>query len=274
MQPHVREVDEASFETEVIEASRSHPVLADFWASWCGPCRTLGPMLEALAGEHAGAFTLAKIDADVNGALAARFGVRGLPTVKVFRNAEVVDEFVGALPEAELRAFIGKHLEGPADRLLTEALELAQGNPEAGIELLNRGIELEPDKHQLRLALARLYVEQDRIDDAQAVLRGLPPNLSTSEEAMQIAAQIKVAGLSGEGVDESDPQSPKFKQAIEYLHAHRYEAALEQLAAILEVDPQWQDGRARQLMIDVFALPDIEPNVTARWRRRLAAMLN
>lgn len=271
--PYVDDITEQSFDTAVIEASHRVPVLADFWAQWCGPCRTLGPLLERLAAEYDGKFLLAKIDADANGGLAQRFGVRGLPTVKIFRNGEIVDEFVGALPENQIRPLIDKHLPGPVDDLLAEARQLASGNPEAAIELLGRAVEFEPQKDRLWLALAGLYADTGAVDEATAALGHLPPALRVGEEARAIEARLQLADLAAPPQDD-DPHAAKLSAAAEHLQAGRFGEGMALLGEILQADPDWRDGAAREAMLAAFTLPGIDEATVAHWRRRIASLIN
>lgn len=271
---YICDVSEADFDARVIEASKSRPVLADFWAAWCGPCRALGPVLEQLAEEYHGAFTLAKIDTDANPGLATRFGVRGLPTVKVFRDGEVVDEFVGALPAPQVRPFIERHLPGPGDALLEEARRLATGDPAQAIELLRRAADHEPDAGPIWLELAQLYALENRVQEARDALGRLPANLRASEAARLAEARLGLAALAARDVNESDPNAVRLRTAARECQAGNYERGLELLGEILADDPQWSDGDAREAMLAAFALPDIDSELVAHWRRRIASLLN
>ena len=137
MSPFIFDVGVAGFQSKVLDASRHTPVLVDFWAEWCAPCHTLKPVLKRLADEYGGRFLLAKVDSDQNRELAARYGVRGIPSVKAFVNGEMADEFTGALPEAQIRAFIDGLLPSPAEPLRIAAQEArAKGEPEVAASLL------------------------------------------------------------------------------------------------------------------------------------------
>lgn len=271
---YVYDVGEDNFESRVTQASAAVPVLVDFWAAWCGPCRALGPVLEGLASEYEGKFLLAKVDTDAHPALAQRFGVRGLPTVKVFRHGEPVDEFVGALPEPQVRPFIERHLAGPHDELLEEAARLATGDPDQAIELLRRAVDYEADAGRLWLALADLYATAGRSDEATDALGHLPANLRTGDRARAVEARIALARATQRDTDAADPHSVRLRDAARALHGGEHERGLELLGEILEDDPAWRDGAAREAMLAAFALPDLDAALAARWRRRIASLLN
>ncbi|CAG0911619.1 unnamed protein product, partial [Cyprideis torosa] len=172
--PFVIDVTAENFTEVVLNTSMERPVLVDFWADWCNPCKMLMPLLTKLADEYGGQFILAKVNSDEQQALAQQFGVRSLPTVKVFRNGQPVDEFMGALPEGEIRAFIGRHLSKPSDQFLLAAAQyLEQGNFPDAIQQLAQGIESDPDRAELRIQLAMVYTDMGHLKEAEEVLKTL-----------------------------------------------------------------------------------------------------
>lgn len=171
MSPFIFDADVADFEPKVIDASHHIPVLVDFWAEWCAPCRTLKPVLERLAAEYGGRFLLAKVNSDQNRELAARYDVRGIPNVKAFVNGEMVSEFTGALPEGQIRAFIDGLLPSPAEPLRIAAQEArAKGEPEVAASLLADAEHLDPANETVKLDLAEIHIDRSKTDDASAIL--------------------------------------------------------------------------------------------------------
>src|SRR5215210_2543818 len=177
MGKHTRDVDTHTFESAVIEASKKVPVIVDFWAPWCAPCRTLGPVLERLADEYGGRFILAKIDSDGNQELSARYGVRGIPNVKAFVGGQVVDEFTGALPESGVRAFIERVVPSPAEELRDSAARVyaqTRNGPQA-LDLLAQAEQLDPENDDVRIDRAAIFADAGRQEEARKLLDNLAP---------------------------------------------------------------------------------------------------
>src|SRR5690349_7189202 len=192
---HVFEAGQANFETEVLQASLTTPVLVDFWATWCGPCKALGPILEKLAGEYAGAFKLAKVDCDKEQQLAGMFGVRSIPTVVLIRDGQILDGFAGALPESQVREFLSKHQVEPASRIEAPAQDVEDGavpaeTPQAAIARIGQALATDPDNAGLKLDLALARARSGDTTNAQATLDTLPIDLAEDDRAKALTALL------------------------------------------------------------------------------------
>jgi putative thioredoxin len=260
--PFSFDTNRGDFEQAVIAASRRVPVLVDFWAEWCAPCRTLKPVLEKLAAEYGGRFVLAKVDSDRNQELAARYGVRGIPNVKAFVDGEMVDEFTGAQSEAQVRAFIERLLPSPAEPLRAAAAEArAQGDLEIARSLLDDALALDPANQAAHLDLAELHIDGQRFDAARAILDAPAAKESPRRGALQ--ARLKLAAGSA-GADpaalrarvaaDGDDLDARLQLANALALRQDYREALGQLLEIVRRDRKWQDEAARRTMLDLFTL--------------------
>lgn len=185
--PHAHDITEADFDTAVLARSREVPVLVDFWAPWCGPCRALKPLLEKLAGEYGGRFELAKLNSDEAPSVSARYAVRSIPAVKLFVGGEVVDAFTGALPEGQLRAFLDTHLPDEAERLRRQAAELA--DPMARAELLNQAADLSGGRPEIVFDLVAALIDAGLADYAAAGLESVEPR-ERDERWLKLKARL------------------------------------------------------------------------------------
>ncbi|NUT15666.1 MAG: thioredoxin [Cupriavidus sp.] len=274
-----------NFETEVIDASRQAPVLVDFWAPWCGPCRTLGPMLERLEAEAEGQWKLVKVNVDENQELAAHFGVRSIPHVVAIADGQAVDQFVGVLPESGLREFLGRLAPAQAGSPLAEAQELAAAGNRDGAEILFAdAIAADPESDAARLAYIGFLLDGNAIDRARNEFAALSPRaeqedgygaLRTRIEAMENAAGLPDAATLAGRID-ADPRdlAARMDLARLMIAQQQYEPALEQLLAIVRADRGFEDDIGRRTMLSVFEMLADRPEVVSRWRRQLSTSLN
>ncbi|QQX83498.1 thioredoxin [Cupriavidus necator] len=274
-----------NFETEVIEASRQAPVLVDFWAPWCGPCRTLGPMLERLEAEASGQWKLVKVNVDENQDLAAHFGVRSIPHVVAIADGEAVDQFIGVLPESGLREFLGRLMPKPAQVALHDALQLAAEGDRAGAEAkFDEAIALDPETDAARLAYIGFLLDGNAIAEARSQFEALSPQAEQQDAHAALRTRIDaMEGLSGLP-DEStlsariaaDPRDLAARLDLSRLLIARqqYEPALEQLLEIVRTDRTFEDDIGRKTMLSVFEMLADRPDVVSRWRRQLSTALN
>lgn len=284
--PHVIDVDSENFEQAVLRASLHTPVVVDFWAEWCGPCRALGPILEKLAEEYGGRFILAKIDSDQNQELAAQFRVRGIPAVKAVVGGQVVDEFTGAQPEGAVRRFIEALLPSPAEPLYLQArAALAAGDIEGALARLDDTLAADPAHEAARLDRVELLLEAGRAAEAQSALAGMPDNVQDAPRLESLRALAELASHAanqGDNRDEletrlaADPGNLEARLALANLLAshHAFEPAVDHLLEIVRRDRKFQDDVGRKTLINLFNALGSDDDLVRRTRSRLAALLN
>ncbi len=260
---HVVDVTDEDFERVVIEGSKDRPVVVDLWADWCGPCKSLSPVLEKVAGERKGEFLLAKVDVDANGvgqALLQAVRSQGIPTVVAFRDGQPVSMFIGAYPESEVNAFVDSVLPTEADREAMQAEAVAEsGDVAAAEEGFREALQKEPDNREAALGLARILVSRGAIDEARPlVMKHLP-----DPEAERLHAAIEVQ----EWVE--DPQPGTLASAKRLAAQGKWREALDGMLAAVQDD---RDA-ARQAMVTVFAVLGDEDDLVVEYRKRLSAAL-
>ena len=280
MSEHALDVGLADFNQNVLEESRHRPVVVDFWAPWCGPCKSLKPILEKLAAEYGGKFLLAKINSDDNQELATRYGVRGIPSVKAFIDGEPVDEFSGALPEGEVRTFLDRLIPSPADALRMQAANARMtGDLSAALKLLADASKLDPGHVGVRLDAAEIMLDLNEADEATRLIGSVPDDADPRVPALK--ARLQFMGASGEDeaglrarveANENDLDA-RLKLANLLVAAGQYEGGMEQLLEIVRRDRTFNDDIGRKTLLSVFSLLG-GGELVSRYRRLLASALN
>lgn len=283
--PHVFDATAATFEDTVIRASLETPVLVDFWATWCGPCKTLGPLLEKLAADYNGAFLLAKVDVDQEQELGAAFQIRSVPTVMLVKGGQLVDGFPGALPESQLREFLTHHGITPAEPAIEDEAPADTAptiDPHEEVMRLRKAIEAEPDKSELKLDLALALLQTGAVTEAGQLLDALPANLATDDRAIKARARLEFAALLQDAPPAevlraaiaADPGDLRARHllGVRELVAGDAEAGLQQFIEMLQRDRAFGDGLARKSLIDAFRVVE-DADLVSRYRRKMSSLL-
>ena len=276
------EVTRENYE-ELMQASFEVPVLMDFWAGWCQPCQVLMPVLAKLAEEYQGKFLLGKLNTEEEQEIAAQFGIRSIPTVKLIKEGRPVDEFLGALPENEVRHFLDRHLPRESDAQVLQAQRLLHsGDAEAALTLLERAHATDPANHRATLALAEVQAATGDIATAEATLAELPLDEQEKPEVAALRSLLFFEGIVGSAPSRAALEArlashPNDSEARHQLAAHRvkandYEGAMELLLELMRNDRTYGDDAARKTLVKLFDLLGDDPLV-GRYRARMASLL-
>jgi putative thioredoxin len=280
---NVVDIDQNNAQQYLIDESFNRPVVVDFWADWCAPCKQLMPLLEKLADEYAGAFLLAKINADEQQGISQQLGVRSLPTVMVFKDGQPVDGFAGAQPETAVREMLQKHLPSPWDAKIAEATELLdQGDTSGALALLRAAWEESDKLLDITLAYAGALVEANRLDEAEEVLNEVR---LVDREAVheQLMAQIElkreagkspeIEALESELASDESNHAVRVRLAVQLTTGAHYRDALEHLLVVLRADRDWNNGEAKRLYLDTIASIGKGDPLAAEYQRKLFSIL-
>jgi putative thioredoxin len=287
MSQHAYDVTVADFDQKVLAASQQAPVLVDFWAPWCQPCTILKPILEKLAAELGGKFILANVNSDENREFAARYGVRGIPAVKAFVDGQLVDEFTGALPEAQIREFLGRLLPSPADPLRKEALAAyARGEIDAARKIMAEAINLDPNNDNAYLDFVEMSLAANALDEARELLDVIADRARDTARVASLQAQLQlavagggadVAALQAEVAGNPDALDARLQLANALAVAQDYRGAFEQLIEIVRRDRSWNEEAGRKTMLTLFNLLAAQPqfgDLVREFRVQLSRTLN
>ena len=267
----------------LIDESMTRPVLVDFWADWCAPCKALMPVLEKLAGEYDGAFLLAKVNADQLGEIAGQFGVRSLPTVVVMKEGRPVDAFQGALPEGEIRKFLDKHLPKLWESKVARARELAQaGSLDEARTLLREAYMESRQQVDVALLLARICLDAGHLAEARAVLEGVEPR-DRDDSHKQLVADLELKEESSKTPEiraleeqlNGDPDNLElaYELAVQFSQNGHHKEALELLYTVLQSDRNFRDGDARRIYLDILATLGKGNPLAIEYQRKIYTLL-
>ena len=275
----VFDVTTANFEQDVILKSREVPILVDFWATWCAPCKALGPILEKLAAEYGGGFLLAKVDIDREQQLAGYFQIRSVPTVMLLKDGRIAGGFPGALPEGQVRRFLAEHGVEPR---MVEPEAPPVTDPAELVALARAAVAAEPAKPELKLDLALALVTARAFEEAEAILEALPANLGADPKVGRARSRMAFGRLADSAPsrrslealveEDADAPEPRLLLGVRLIADGAVAEGLDQLLALLKSHRQWEEGRARRTLVDAFSVIEDEDLVRA-YRRKMTALL-
>jgi putative thioredoxin len=274
----VTDVTDATFATEVIAQSRTRPVVVDFWAPWCGPCRVLGPIIEKIAAEFGDDVALAKLNTDENPQTAMQYRIQGIPAVKAFVNGQVAAEFTGALPEPQVRRFFEQLAPSPAEKAAREAAALAARDPAEAERRFRAVLQTDPNNADAVVGLARILLSRGEQDEATRLLDRTPGDRRAKVMKHRVFLDgfaQRHAGEDIEGDARANPKDPRARYRLGVLLAAReqYEAALDELLESVRLDRSFAEGAARKAALAVFDILGLDSPLTREYQRRLSTLL-
>lgn len=280
---YIVDIDESNAQTLLIEESLKRPVVVDFWADWCGPCKQLMPILEKLAAEYQGAFLLAKVNADEQQMLAQQLGVRSLPTVMVIKDGQPIDGFSGAQPESAVREMLDKYVPSPQADSLAEAEQLlAEGDVPGALALYRGAWEDSGQKPEFTLAYAGALVTANRLDEAEALLKEIKlvdqdaryeQLMAQIELQRQAARSPEIEALEADLAQDEHNHEVRIKLAVQLSSHGQYREALEHLLVVLRADRDWGNGEAKRVYLDMIATIGKGDPLAAEYQRKLFSLL-
>ena len=280
------DVSQADFEEQVVKASFQQPVVIDFWAPWCEPCKSLKPILEKLAAEYGGKFLLAKVNSDENQELSTQYAVRSIPSVKAMVNGKMVDEFSGALPEGDVRKWLDKIIPSPVEGMRKAAQQLFDlGDVAGALNQLAAASALEPSNEWVRVDAAEIMLRQGETDEGKRLLDTLKtPEVVKDARVLQLLAHIKLTQMMAAGDDEfsltaavtANPNNfeARLKLAAGLIAMQRYAEGMDQLLEIVQRDRKFQDDIGRKTLLEVFNLLGGQDELVTEYRRKLSSVMN
>ncbi|MCF1184912.1 thioredoxin [Marichromatium gracile] len=282
--PHVVTVTAENFQSVVIEGSYERPVLVDFWADWCAPCRMLMPLLTGLAERYAGRFLLAKVNTEEEQTLAAQFGVRSLPTVRLYKDGQPVDEFMGALPEGEIREFLDRHIPRASSGLLDQArTSIAEGALEQAAAQLEQARAEDPENNRIALLEVELRAARGEVTEAEAAIDRLPIELANDPEVNALRGRLRFAAALVDAADEATLRArleadatdseARYQLAARAVSQGDHATALELLLELMKRDRGYGEDAGRKGMLAVFDLLGGDGDLVARYRAKMMTAL-
>ncbi len=282
---YIHNVSAQDFQAIIMENSFNKPVLVDFWADWCQPCKTLAPIVAKLAEEYAGKFILAKVDTEKEQELAAHFGIKSLPTMKIIVNGQIAGERVGALPESEIRAFIDPFIVSESDQVMDAAMAAQdEGRSEDALELMNQALAIDPANADLKINIAKLVMLQGDTEAALGLLDSLSDEDNKKDEAVKLRTKINLADQlenapSMQEIESRLADNPNDLEAL--LHkshqlsaSDQYDEAMDLLIQIMTIDRQFQNDAGRLGLLSLFELLGGEHPGVQKYRRKLFTLLH